>query len=927
MMAHWRWLNLLVLAAVLTAAFAPAAVLAQQPDPARDAAQLLARLSPEERVGQLFLVSFNGASAAPDTKIYDLITRYHVGGVVLRPENDNFTDAPNTLPDLSALISALQQAEYDASTSAALPEETLTGRNYIPLFVGVAQEGGGATFDAILSGLTPLPNQMAIGATWQPDLARRAGEVMGRELTALGFNLYLGLSLDVLSAPNPARGADLGPRVFGGDPYWVAELGRAYVEGLHTGSNNSMAVVARHFPGRGESDRPPDEEVSTVRKSLEQLKQIELPPFFAVTGQALTPETSVDALLVSHIRYQGFQGNIRATTRPVSFDPLALAQILALPEFSGWRQRGGVMVSDDLGSLAVRRFYDPDNTAFQVRLVARDAFLAGNDLIMMGNVVSSDALDNYETVVRALEFFTQKYREDPAFAQRVDESVLRLLTLKFRLYDNFTLQNVLPTAEALNAVGQSGALTFEVAQRAATLISPSSAEIDAVLPDQPAYGERLVFITDVRLVRQCNACAVRSILEKEALQAAVLRLYGPGGGGQVAASLVSSYSFDDMARFLNKTAEDNSFETAVRRAQWVIISTLDLPPNRPESVVLRRFLSEQQSLLRNKRIVLFSFSAPYYLDATDISRLTAYYAMYSSQPQFVDVAARLLFREITPLGALPVSVSAIGYDLISALAPNPDQVIELFLDGPFPPIPTETVTGTPVPTPAPLFKVGDSISVRTGQVRDKNGHPVPDGTVVRFILSIEGEGIVQFVEATTSAGVARAAFRLERPGVVEIRATSEPAVTSVAIRLDITGEAAAVTVVPPTAMPTPTEPPPVLVEATPQPVSPFVADGRPLFAGWLVAMLVILFGAVLAFGLGSRYRSLRWGVRFMLAVIVGGLLGYNYHALGLGNSAAWIQASGYNAVLELVAAGSVAGLLAAFVWERISAAKRGDQTK
>jgi beta-N-acetylhexosaminidase len=120
---------------------------------------------------------------------------------------------------------------------------------------------------------------MSIGATWQPDLARRSGEVMGRELTALGFNLYLGLSLDVLSAPNPARGADLGPRVFGGDPYWVAEMGRAYVEGLHTGSNNGMAVVARHFPGRGESDRPPDEEVSTVRKSLEQLKQIELPPF------------------------------------------------------------------------------------------------------------------------------------------------------------------------------------------------------------------------------------------------------------------------------------------------------------------------------------------------------------------------------------------------------------------------------------------------------------------------------------------------------------------------------------------------------------------------------------------------------------------------------------------------------------------------
>lgn len=921
-----RWVNLMLLVCLLAAAVAPAAW-AQSSDPARDAAQLLARLSPEERVGQLFLVSFTGASAATDTQVYDLITRYHVGGVVLRPENDNFTDSPNTLPDLSALIGALQQAESDAAASVALPESTLTGRNYIPLFIGVTQEGGGAPFDAILYGLTPLPNQMALGAGWQPDLARRVGEVMGRELSALGFNLYLGLSLDVLSAPNPARGADLGPRVFGGDPYWVAEMGRAYVQGVHAGSNSSVAVVARHFPGRGESDRPPDEEVSTVRKSLEQLKQIELPPFFAVTGQSLLPETTVDALLVSHIRYQGFQGNIRATTRPVSFDSLALSQILALPEFSGWRQRGGIIISDDLGSPAVRRFYDPDNAGFQVRTVARDAFLAGNDLIMMGNAVSSDALDNYETVIRALDFFTQKYREDPAFAQRVDESVLRLLTLKFRLYDRFDLQNVLPAPDALSLVGQGGSLTFEVAQRAATLVSPSAEDIDAVLADQPEYGERIVFISDVRTTRQCNACAARAILEKEALQSAVLRLYGPTGGGQVAASLVASYSFDDMSRFLNQTTEDNAFETAVRRAQWVIISTLDLPPGRPEGTVLRRFLSEQQSLLRNKRIVLFSFSAPYYLDATDISRLTAYYALYSSQPQFVDVAARLLFREITPSGALPVSVSSIGYDLITALAPDPAQVIELFLDTPAAPSPEATPGNTPEATPAPLFKVGDSIAVRSGPVRDKNGHPVPDGTVVRFILSIDGEGIVQFVEATTTQGVASALFRLERPGVVEIRATSEPAVTSVAIRLDITGEAAAVTVVPPTVVPTPTEPPPVIVQSTPQPVSPFVVDGRPLFAGWLVAMLVILFGAALAFGIGSRYRSLRWGVRFMLAVIVGGLLGYNYHALGLAGSADWIRASGYNAVIELVAGGGVLGLLVAVIWERVLAAKRGDQPK
>ena len=70
-----------------------------------------------------------------------------------------------------------------------------------------------------------------------------------------------------------------------------------------------LAVIAKNFPGRGGSDRLPDEEVATVRKSLEQLKLIELAPFFEVTDIADTTRNSIaDGLLLSHIRYQGFPG-------------------------------------------------------------------------------------------------------------------------------------------------------------------------------------------------------------------------------------------------------------------------------------------------------------------------------------------------------------------------------------------------------------------------------------------------------------------------------------------------------------------------------------------------------------------------------------------------------------------------------------------
>ncbi len=251
------------------------------------------------------------------------------------------------------------------------------------------------------------------------------------------------------------------------------------------------------------SDRLPEDEVSTVRKSIEELKQIEFVPFFTVTGNAVSPESTVDGLLVSHIRYQGFQGNIRATTRPISFDPQALKQILALPEFATWYSEGGLMVSDDLGTQAVSEFYSSGGQ-FIARTAARDAFLAGNDLLYLGNIKSSDAPDTYITTMRIMDFFAQKYREDPAFAQRVDSSVERILSAKLGLYGNFVIPNVVVPVNPLADLGTATDVTFDVARNSATLISPDLQDLAAVMPLPPQSNERMVFITDTTNVKQCT---------------------------------------------------------------------------------------------------------------------------------------------------------------------------------------------------------------------------------------------------------------------------------------------------------------------------------------------------------------------------------------------------------------------------------------
>lgn len=918
-----RWLTLFTMGASLLGPLPVAR--AQTPIPASKIEAVLDAMTPEERVGQLFLVTFRGTDTSAESQIRDLISNYHVGGVVLQAGNDNFIAEPDTVTGAHQLINALQGMEWEATVSSSLPDQN----TYVPLFIGVSQEGDGAPNDQILNGLTALPNEMAIGATWNTELAQQIGAVLGSELSALGFNLFLGPSLDVVESPNPSAQIDLGTRVFGGDPFWVGEMGRAYIAGLHTGSNARMLVVAKHFPGRGSSDRIPEQEIATVRKSLEQLKQIELPPFFAVTNST-EPAGLVDGLLVSHIRYQGFQGNIRATTRPVSFDQVALPAIIALPEFATWRENGGLIVSDALGSQAVRDFYSQGGENFSPRLVAQDAFLAGNDLLYLGNITSADLnSDTYSTTIGILDFFAQVYRNDADFARRVDAAVTRILAQKIRMYDPFTATNVLTPANGLADLGSSQQVVFEVARNAATLISPNAQDLSTVLPAPPNQGDRIVFLTDTSSYKQCGGCLQYDAMPADALQKVVVSLYGPTGSAQIFASRMNSFPFTELELMLNgETTTD--IESFLSSADWLVISLTDVSDG--QIALLRRFFSERPTLLRNRNVILFAFTAPYYLDATDISKLTAYYALYSKQPAFVEVAARLLFQPQVPLqGDSPVSIPAMEYDLITQTSPDPAQVIPLAVDEGTSPTPTPTSEATPAsgatptseatpatvePTLIPLYKIGDTISVRAGPILDHNQHIVPDGTIARFKMSTREESgeIFQEIDAATVAGIARASFNINKPGKVQISVISEPALDSGLLQFDSSNEGGAVTAVVPMPSPTPT---PVLPTSTAVPPEDDLVtlEGYPRLGVWLLVLLAVFGGALLMFWAVSRIVTPRWGLRWALCCFVGGLAAYNYLALGLPGAAEWI-ASGAGAVgvLLITFIGEALGALAAWVW-------------
>jgi beta-glucosidase len=91
----------------------------------------------------------------------------------------------------------------------------------------------------ILEGATTFPVSMARGASWDVTLEERIGDVIGRELRALGGTLFGGVCINLLRHPAWGRAQE----TYGEDPTHVGEMGAALTRGVQ---QHAMACV-KHY--------------------------------------------------------------------------------------------------------------------------------------------------------------------------------------------------------------------------------------------------------------------------------------------------------------------------------------------------------------------------------------------------------------------------------------------------------------------------------------------------------------------------------------------------------------------------------------------------------------------------------------------------------------------------------------------------------
>jgi len=351
---------------------------------------VLGHMTLEEKVGQLFVSRVYGSSADTSGPAWvaanqkqlgvdnaaQLIARYHIGGIVYFDWAGNLRNPKQ----IARLSNGIQTAAMNQNTP-------------VPEFISTDQEHGAVV--RVGPPATQFPGSMALGATRDVALARRAGAITGKELAAIGINQDLAPVADV--NVNPANPV-IGVRSFGSQAPLVSELTAAQVHGMQ--DDGGIAATAKHFPGHGDTDVDSHTGLPVIHHTRAQWNAIDAPPFEAAIA------AGVDVIMTAHISVP-------------ALDPSGLPATLSHPIVTGILRRqlgfGGVIITDSLGMAGVRQTYGDARVPVLALKAGVDMLVNPPRLKLAWNAVLA-AVHNGELT-----------------EHRIDKSVRRILELKQRL--------------------------------------------------------------------------------------------------------------------------------------------------------------------------------------------------------------------------------------------------------------------------------------------------------------------------------------------------------------------------------------------------------------------------------------------------------------------------------------------------------------
>jgi beta-glucosidase len=227
-------------------------LLAAQPQKSQPAASaidkkvdaLIAKMTLEEKVGQMTEVTSDVVSTTTNdvhqidaAKIKEAILKYHVGSIL------NVSGHAYDRKHWFEVISAIQQ-------------EAAQDRLKIPVIYGIDAIHG-VTYT---TGSTLFPQEIAMAATFNKEIAYKAGEITAYETRASYIPWNYSPVLDLGKSP-------LWPRIyetFGEDPYLIKTMGASIIKGYQGndgGDKYHVAACMKHYLGYGDplsgKDRTP----------------------------------------------------------------------------------------------------------------------------------------------------------------------------------------------------------------------------------------------------------------------------------------------------------------------------------------------------------------------------------------------------------------------------------------------------------------------------------------------------------------------------------------------------------------------------------------------------------------------------------------------------------------------------------------------